>query len=124
MLSLPRLDHSARDTDFRGKVSRDVARFGSIPGVQVHNFTELTSGQLTNLLRGPGTDAHHIVQDAAVRELKGYGTNAAPGRQWVNSDNSSDRARAQVRESRTFVTCQQDRSRVLPEYEQPAESLV
>jgi RHS repeat-associated protein len=33
----------------------DVARFGNIPGVRVHNFPEMPSTQLTNLLRGPGT---------------------------------------------------------------------
>ena len=33
----------------------DVARFGSMPGVHVHNFTDMTSKQMTNLLRGPGT---------------------------------------------------------------------
>ena len=31
-------------------------------------------------LRNAGLkDAHHIIQDAAVRDLKGYGTTAAPG---------------------------------------------
>jgi hypothetical protein len=31
-------------------------------------------------LRAAGLkDAHHIIRDAAVRDLKGYGTNAAPG---------------------------------------------
>lgn len=31
-------------------------------------------------LRAAGLkDAHHIIQDAAVRNLPGYGTNAAPG---------------------------------------------
>jgi hypothetical protein len=33
----------------------DVARFGNMPGVNVYNFTEMSSQQLTNLLRGPGT---------------------------------------------------------------------
>ena len=33
----------------------DVARFGNIPGVTVHNFPEMTPGQITNLLNGPGT---------------------------------------------------------------------
>jgi hypothetical protein len=33
----------------------DLARFGAIPGVRVHNFTEMTPTQLTDLLRGGGT---------------------------------------------------------------------
>jgi uncharacterized protein RhaS with RHS repeats len=33
----------------------DVARFGRIPGVQVYNFPAMTPGQITNLLRAPGT---------------------------------------------------------------------
>jgi hypothetical protein len=33
----------------------DVARFGAIPGVAVHDFTAMSPAQLTDLLRGPGT---------------------------------------------------------------------
>lgn len=33
----------------------DVARFGNIPGVRVHDFTAMTRKRLTDLLTGPGT---------------------------------------------------------------------
>lgn len=33
----------------------DLARFGNIPGVTVFNFPEMSPGQISGLLRGPGT---------------------------------------------------------------------
>ncbi|MGY3355158.1 RHS repeat-associated protein [Bradyrhizobium sp. GM0.4] len=40
--------------DFR-LFDADVARFGNIPGVTIHNLPAMTPGQVTNLLNGPGT---------------------------------------------------------------------
>ena len=35
--------------------ANDVARFGDIPGVTVHNFPDLSAPQITELLRSPST---------------------------------------------------------------------
>jgi hypothetical protein len=48
-----------------GLFRADVARFGNIPGVRVHNFTEMTPKQLTDLLTGPGTTIGAFCDSAA-----------------------------------------------------------
>jgi hypothetical protein len=43
----------------------DVVNFGDIPGVTVYNFTEMTSKQLTVLLRGPGATIGGVCDSGA-----------------------------------------------------------
>ena len=33
----------------------DVERFGDLPGVQIHDFSSLSSSQRSSILNGPGT---------------------------------------------------------------------
>jgi RHS repeat-associated protein len=50
--------------------------------------TEVQGGKTVGELREAGErDAHHVIQDAAVRDIKGYQTNAAPGVQLQGPSN-------------------------------------
>jgi hypothetical protein len=48
-----------------GLFKADVARFGNIPGVRVHNFNDMTPKQLTDLLTGSGTTIDAFCDSAA-----------------------------------------------------------
>jgi hypothetical protein len=49
-------------------------------GVVVHNTNGCGADGTVGALRAAGKkDAHHVIQDAAVRDLPGYNSNAAPG---------------------------------------------
>ena len=38
-----------------GMFKADVARFGNVPGVKVHDITKMKSSEISDLLNGPGT---------------------------------------------------------------------
>jgi RHS repeat-associated protein len=54
---------------------------GPAPATSVSaNAPNKAAGQTVGELRAAGSkDAHHVIQDAAVRDLPGYNTNSAPG---------------------------------------------
>jgi RHS repeat-associated protein len=43
----------------------DMARFGDVPGVQVHDITTMTPGEINNVLNGPGTAIGGFCNSAA-----------------------------------------------------------
>lgn len=53
--------------------------FASSASLLLGRGTAVASGTVGELRAAGLKDAHHIIQDAAVRNLPGYGTNAAPG---------------------------------------------
>jgi RHS repeat-associated protein len=55
----------------------------------VTGLAKMVAGKATvGMLRAEGKkDAHHVIQDAAVRDLPGYNTNAAPGIQLLGPSN-------------------------------------
>jgi RHS repeat-associated protein len=75
------------DPNISAYVSQDPLRLGA--GENVYSYTKNSFGWIDPLglscetvgeLRKAGKkDAHHVIQDAAVRDLPGYDTNKAPG---------------------------------------------
>lgn len=52
--------------------------FAGLPGSKLRRLGELVD-TVGNLRKAGKSDAHHIIQDAAVKHLPGYDTNRAPG---------------------------------------------
>jgi hypothetical protein len=48
-----------------GMFKDDVARFGNIPGVKVHDITKIKSSEITELLNGRGTTIGGFCDSAA-----------------------------------------------------------
>jgi RHS repeat-associated protein len=76
-------DTGAVLTTYNFEVADINTYYVSSANVLVHNC-----GQTVGDLRAAGMrDAHHVIQDAAVRDLPRYNTNAAPGIQLVGPSN-------------------------------------